>query len=194
MKRMNFVGPAGFVAFLAVVSLSGAGLVGCDDDDDTQQTGTLTENEVLGVMLAANTGEISAGELALMRAIQSQVRDYAQRMVTEHTAANIRANTLAQTANLREADSAPRQMLQAETARVLAQLQPFSGTEFDRAYMESQVLMHDMVLRLIDDELLPSARNASLRGELTTMRASVAEHLMEARRLLGIDGGVDGGR
>ena len=57
--------------------------------------------------------------------------------------------------------------------------------------------MHADVLVVIDEVLLPSVQDATLRQELQTSRGEVSMHLDHARMLvqgLGADGGtVDGG-
>ena len=54
----------------------------------------------------------------------------------------------------------------------------------DRAYMMSQVMVHRKVLKSIDEQLLPSASNAELKGMLQQTRNSVNMHLQMAEQLL----------
>ena len=55
--------------------------------------------------------------------------------------------------------------------------------EFDRAYVESQLKMHQDVLDTIENELLPAAQNDEIRQLLETMREDVETHLAEAQAL-----------
>lgn len=49
--------------------------------------------------------------------------------------------------------------------------------------------MHTRALTLLDDTLIPSARNAEFRAFLQTVRASVQQHLTRARQIQS-DGGA----
>src|SRR5690606_36168776 len=55
-----------------------------------------TINHLAGMTLAANDAEIQTSQLAQQRASSTAVREFAQRMVTEHTQARDRGRTLYQ--------------------------------------------------------------------------------------------------
>jgi putative membrane protein len=103
-------------------------------------------------------------------------------MVTEHGAALATGSTLAQEIGL---TSNPISVdLQMESATIVAQLQAAPEAEFDELYIASQVAVHQQVLGLLDEELIPQADNEELSEYLDTIRASVAAHLEEAEDLL----------
>lgn len=143
----------------------------------------LGEPEVLGVVLAANTGEVTQGTLAQTSAVDPAVRTFADEMVTDHTAANTRVNALAQQLALTPTPSPVSAQLDNESAAVMAALQPLTGAAFDRAYIDAQVTGHTNVLSLIDTVLLPSATTPALAQELQVMRQEVSAHLDEARAI-----------
>jgi putative membrane protein len=156
----------------------------------------LTDTEVAGVMLEANTGEVGAGQVAATRAAAMPVQDFAQRMINEHSAANRSLSMLLDQQSITPADSPVRRMLGATAHDAVDMLWATPAGSFDRVYMQSQVDMHTMVLTLVDTVLLPSVTNAALRGAVMEMRATVVMHLADARALLASgfgDGGVDGG-
>ncbi len=49
--------------------------------------------------------------------------------------------------------------------------------------MESQEMMHQQVLALIDGALLPSAKNADLKTLITNLRPVIEGHLQQARQI-----------
>ena len=65
----------------------------------------------------------------------------------------------------------------------LESLSAKSGADFDRAYVESQIVGHQDLLESIESHLLPQARAASVRQLLESMRQKVEEHLEQAREL-----------
>jgi putative membrane protein len=153
----------------------------------------LNDNQIAAVAMAANTGEIEEGQFAEPRATNTAVRDFAMRMVTEHTASNMQLATVVQQQDLMPAPSATSQQLMTESANTIAMLQGLSGTAFDQAYIASQVTGHQQVLTLIDTTLIPQAQNAELRAFLETMRATVAAHLAAAEQIQATIGTPDAG-
>jgi putative membrane protein len=154
----------------------------------------LTDSEAAGVMMEANSGEVMIGNLATTKAMNAQVMAFAQQMVTEHTMANNRLMMLLQSdAGITAASSSTRQMLAMMAQMTLTQLSGLTGAAFDSAYISSQVTMHQQVLTLLDQVLIPSAQNAALKTELMSARATVMMHLTAAQTLAAMVGGADGG-
>lgn len=73
--------------------------------------------------------EVNAGRLAMQRASNPQVRNFAQQMVNEHTLVNQEVLRLAGTRNV-TIPTAPN----AEQAALIEKLSSLSGAEFDREY------------------------------------------------------------
>jgi putative membrane protein len=178
---------------------------GCSDDDDnttnntttdtgtgtTTDTGTgtdsttaaLTDADIGAIVSALNMGEIEQGNLAKDKAVRGSVKKFAEMMVTEHTAAQMRATALLTRLGITPTENATSTMVKMEATTVLNNLKTLSGSAFDSAYVDSQVTMHQRALDIMDMQLLPNAKNAELKAELTTARASVAMHLNEAKML-----------
>jgi putative membrane protein len=160
----------------------------------------LSDPEVAGVIIEANTGEAGAGQVATARASAPAVLTFAQRMIDEHSAANRRLTMLVDQLSITPSDSAIRRMLGMQAHEAVDMLWAAPASAFDRMYMQGQVDMHMMVLDLIDSVLLPSATNAMLKMEVMTMRMAVVTHLADARSVLaglnadgGANGSADGG-
>lgn len=144
----------------------------------------LSNTQVVQVLTVANQGEVAAGQLALAGAQMASVKTFAQAMVTEHSAANTQVLGVVATKHIAPEPSPVSEMLQAEATKTLATLSQTPAARFDRVYMESQVMMHQEVLALIDSTLLPSSTDADLTALLTTLRAAVATHLMQAEAIV----------
>jgi putative membrane protein len=142
--------------------------------------GAMADADVAAVAHAANLDEIQTSQVALQRSQNAQVRQFAEQMIAEHTAA----------------DREMRQMLQAKgmavqpnpaavqaTATTVANLGRRTGLDFDRAYMAHQVRAHRWTLASLDRTLIPSTRDPELKAFLTTrVRPAVAMHLEMAER------------
>lgn len=180
-----------------MVGLSAGLIVGCartDEAEDAavQDTAALTpppaqsgpgDAEIAHIVVTANTIDINAGNLAKEKAQNTEVRGYADKMVTEHTGSNQQASDLAQRLNVTPADNATSQSLTSAATTTLETLRTRSGAEFDRAYIDNEVAFHQQVLDAIDQTLIPSAQNAELKTLLQQTRPVIAGHLDMAKRI-----------
>jgi putative membrane protein len=67
--------------------------------------------------------------------------------------------------------------------QTVSALNTYSGVDFDRQYINSQVDIHQWLLNTLDNTLIPSANNRQLRDFLKTQRTAVATHLDRARQI-----------
>lgn len=144
----------------------------------------LSDAQVLHVMDTANTGEVAEAQIAADRAQSTAVRNFAQMMIANHSAAKDKGNTLAASTQLTPADNPVSQALRVETDAVTARLNAASSADFDRIYMDTQVTAHQKVLALVNANLLPSAQRAEIDALLSEMRTQVAAHLTQAQSIL----------
>ena len=86
--------------------------------------------------------EIRLGQLALQKATDSDVRSFAQQMVDDHTQLNNQISTLAQQRNLTLPTDLP-----ADKQQEISELSALSGSDFDRAYMDKNVVAHALAVR-----------------------------------------------
>jgi putative membrane protein len=175
---------------------TGGGGAGGAVDAGADANDVVSDGEIVGILHAANTGEVLQAQLAEMRAMNPAVRTFAAHMNQEHSLADSRLMALSADAgpdaHLSPVDTGVSQALTMTAMQKLQVLQTLFGAAFDRQYMTDQVEMHTEVLNLIDEHLLPSAMDGTLRMLVTMMRESVAAHLAEARNILqmvSVDGG-----
>ena len=141
-----------------------------------------TDAQIFGMLSAANTGEIASGKLAQTRATNAQVRAFARRMVTEHTAMEKQGNDLAKRINVTPA-MPPDSALITDVNDDIEDLQRKErGADWDEEYMEKQIDAHQKTLDLID-RANNATQNAEIRQMLQQARPKVQTHLEEARRL-----------
>jgi putative membrane protein len=140
----------------------------------------LSDAEVLGVVLTANDGEVQMADQALKKAKSKDVKDFAAMMKTHHTQGMTKTKGVATKTKMTTTDSDLSSFLKSDTEKTIKDLKDKEGTDFDKAYMDSQVAAHKAVLAAIDNRLVPSAQNADVKSLLTETRKIVAEHITKA--------------
>jgi putative membrane protein len=143
----------------------------------------LTDPQVVGVVMAADDVEIQAAQQAQSMATDARVKSFAQRMITDHTAANKQVQELAASLNLTPASSGTSDALMQQGQHDATQLSGLSGAAYDKAYIDSQVTAHQQVINTADTQLVPAAQNPDLKTLLQSMRPTLQEHLDSAQAI-----------
>jgi putative membrane protein len=167
----------------APVFLCAVVLAACSMNTTTMPN-AVPDSDIAGIVRTANQGEVDQGNAALGKASSSEVRAFAQMMVTDHTNALQAANSLFTSRNITPADNDTTRTLQQGSQQTISNLSTYSGAAFDRAYMQAMVDAHQWLLNTMDSTLIPSAHDRQLRDLLTTQRAAVSTHLDRARAIL----------
>lgn len=132
-----------------------------------QAAGGLLTPTFVASVAAGNLFEIESGKLALDRTKSDRVKAFADRMIEDHGAANLKFKQAVSAANL----TAPPEKLDAQHQAVFDDLKARDAGTFDKAYIDAQYKAHvetiDLFksyvrggdhwrLRQFADELLPT--------------------------------------
>ena len=143
----------------------------------------LTEAHVTQIMKVANEGEIDAGKLAKKRANNDQVKAFAKKMVDEHEKNEKEVKQVAKKADIGMDNNDAAKQLKEHVKTTIKDLKDKKDAEFDRAYIASQVDMHQSLLNQIENQLLAAAKTPALKEYLTKTRDHVKMHLDEAKSI-----------
>ncbi len=115
--------------------------------------------------------EVQAGQIAEQKGEDDKVKDFGQKMVTDHTANNARLMSIAQAKGLTLPTT-----LDAKDQAMLDKMQGLSGEKFDKAYLKSQVSGHEKMLKLMQMEA-KTGKDDDLKGFAAATAPIVQEHL-----------------
>lgn len=167
--KINYAALGGFLGLaLAVSSAQAAGP---------------TDPQIAAIVVTANQVDIDAGKLALSKAKSPDVKTFAQLMITDHSGVNKSAVELVTKLHVTPETNPTSQSLQKGGDDNLAALKKLSGSAFDRAYVDHEVVYHQAVLDAIDTTLIPNAQNAELKALLIKVRPAFVAHLDHAKHL-----------
>lgn len=144
----------------------------------------LTDDEIASVVAAANVNEINAGKLAVSNAYKDKVKAFAQKMVEDHRNMDQQAGQLAVKLKLNPTPSKLSDSVKAQGNEMMESLKIApKGPIFDKEFVGGQVMAHEQVLNLFNNELIPNARNQELKQLLEKSASKIESHLEQARRL-----------
>lgn len=145
------------------------------------QSSQVSDAQIAAIVLAANSVDSAAGEMAREKGQNAKVKEFGQRMVTDHGGVNKQAVALAGRLHLTpEENNTSRQLTQGGQQN-RQHLNELSADQFDKAYINNEVEYHQTVLQAIDNTLIPNAQNADLKALLQQVRPAVAAHLQMAQ-------------
>jgi len=127
-----------------------------------------------------NMAEVQLGTLATQKATADPVKQFAQRMVTDHGKAQQELMNLAK----ENSWTAPAEVSE-EQKKAAEQISAQSGEAFDKAYMAYMVSDHAMAAKVYEGAA-QTCQNEALKGYATRTLPVVQEHLKQAREISGI--------
>ncbi len=158
---------------LAILAASAAWAAGAGPNDA----------QIAAIVVAANQVDIDAGKFAQSRAQSQEVKEFAGRMVTDHTGVNKSATELVQKLHVTPESNPTSDSLERQGEENLAALRKLSGSALDKAYIDHEVAYHQSVLDAVDKTLIPNAHNAELKALLVKVRPAFVDHLQHAKHL-----------
>jgi Predicted outer membrane protein len=139
--------------------------------------------QIASIVVTANQVDIDAGKLALAKSRNAEVKAFAQRMITDHSAVIKAGGDLLAKLNVTPEDNPTSESLKSDGDKNLAHLKTLKDGAFDKAYMDREVEYHTQVIDALDKTLIPSTTNAEFKALLVKARPTFVAHLEEAKRL-----------
>ena len=147
------------------------------------ETTQVTDPQIAAIVVTANQVDIAAGELARAKGQSKDVKDFAQRMITDHSGVNKSATELVQKLHVTPESNPTSESLKRGGDENLAALKKLRGSAFDKGYIEHEVAYHQSVIDALDKTLIPSAQNTELKALLVKVHPAFVAHLESAKQI-----------
>ncbi len=144
MRSDTRVGKHWSLALVVATAMSWCSLAGAAD---SMTNGDTSPQDVLSKIHTTNQNEIQMAKLAMQKAQSPEVKQFAQQMIKDHTAADQKVVKLAKQEHL----TLGKYPLTAAQQGTMDKLMSTSGTEFDKAYMEANRVGHDKAITMLKD-------------------------------------------
>ena len=180
-------------AAAAIVALLACGIVvapahAADADKSAQASmGSVTPQEFATQAAEGGLAEVQLSQLAQKQANSAEVRQFADRMVTDHGAANTELMAIAKQKNMTLPKSP-----NAEHQATMKSLQAKKGADFDAAYMAAMKKDHVKSIALFQAATSPSFADSELKAFATKTLPVIQEHHTMIGHTEGKSGGSAG--
>lgn len=138
---------------------------------------TVSDANIAAIVTVADGLDIEYGKIALKRSKNKQVREFAQRMVTDHTAVQAAVAALAAKLGLKPEENDTSRGLATGGVEVKAKLNSLKGRAFDKYYIDNEVAYHTLVVGAAESILIANAQNAELKAALVNTLPLFKRHL-----------------
>jgi putative membrane protein len=138
-----------------------------------------SDRKALIEMAQSNMAEIATGKLALSKAVNPEIKAYAQRMVDEHSKTLAEVQTLAQAKGV----ELPKELNVKFKAKG-AMLEALKGDIFDRTYMKQSGRRDHRVTHEQLRDNMDKIKDPDIKALAMKMRPVVEQHLLAADELI----------
>jgi len=121
--------------------------------------------------------EVELGQIAAQKATDPQVKEFAKRMVDDHSKANDKLKQVASTKNLPLPNDLP-----SDAKREADKLNELSGTQFDKEYMKDMLSDHKKDVSLFRSTA-KSAKDSDVKQFASETLPTLEQHLQMAQTI-----------
>ncbi len=136
-----------------------------------------TPPAILSQMNVSNTMEIQLSRMASKQATSPAVKRIATLLVTDHSKNRKEVTALAKKLNVSLTPAAGGSVTGSDSAAMPADLQGASGAEFDRAFVQHQIQLHENNIQKIQNQLLPAVQEPQIKAYLQKTLKEMQGHL-----------------
>lgn len=147
-------------------------------DDTAMEDERVDASDFMTKSASSSMMEIEASKLAQQRATNPQVKEFANMMVKDHTAANTELRKLATSKNITLPDS-----MSNDHMDHIRDLREKRGADFDRAYMDRMVSAHDDDVSRFEDIAEDDDYEADVRQFATSKLPTLRQHHERAKQI-----------
>jgi len=145
---------------------------------------SLTDPQIAHAAYRADELDIAYARIALEKSKNPEVRQFAELMIKDHTAANEAALALVKKLGVTPQDNPFSQTLAKNSEAKKAELRGLSGAAFDRAYAQNEHGYHDVVVKTVAEQWIPTIQNAEFRKFMTDANEIFKVHLQHAQHMV----------
>lgn len=145
-----------------------------------QKSPKLSDAEIASVAVVANQIDVNYAEIAKKKSKNGDVLNFAQTMISDHTAVINQAVALVKKLGVTPKDNAVGQQLLKDAEKTKKTLNSKSAKSFDKAYIDNEVAYHKAVIAAVEGRLIPEADNKELKGLLQNIVPALKTHLEHA--------------
>jgi putative membrane protein len=139
--------------------------------DNNQQLQSMADQSFVRKALEGGAAEVQLGQLAQQKAQSSDVKQFGQKMVEDHTQLNDQMKPLAKRLNVKQPSGVSK-----KDRDLIARLEGLSGDQFDQAYIQAMVKDHKQDLSEFKDEA-QATQNPSIKQAAQQGAQVIAQHL-----------------
>jgi len=143
----------------------------------------LTDAKIVEIMKVANEGEVDLAKTAKSKAENKDVKEFAKKMIDEHKKNEKEVKEAAKKAKVKHEDSAQSKDIEKTAKAKRDELKKLKGKEFDKAYIDQQISMHQQLLDDLNTKLIPAAQSPDVKSYLEATKTHVQEHLSRAQAI-----------
>jgi putative membrane protein len=138
---------------------------------------TVSDANIAAIVTVADGLDIDYGKIALKKSKNKQVKEFAQRMVTDHTAVQAAVAALVAKLGLKPEENDTSKGLATGGIDVKTKLNSLKGKAFDKYYIDNEVAYHEVVVNATENILIANAQNAELKEALINTLPLFKRHL-----------------
>lgn len=141
-----------------------------------------TSADSLVWLMAVDQNEINTSKVAMKKATNPTVKNYANMMIKQHSQNLSQTRSLAKKLKIKTKDTTDATDVKEAGKKEVDNLKTLSGKDFDKSYIDTMVTDHSDALSKLDS-FIGDDKNAKVEAHLKSTREAVQHHLDEGKKI-----------
>lgn len=180
---MNYISKNRFLTVALLLTAGIAATAGRALTASAAEHDEMTDANIAAIVSVAGKLDIAYGTIAVSKSKNAKIREFAERMITDHSAVQRGAEELLKKLGVTPVENDTSRGLAENGEKVKARLKSLKGAEFDRFYIDNEVAYHELVVNAVENVLIKNAKNAELKATLESVLPLFVRHLEHARMI-----------
>ena len=143
----------------------------------------LTDGQIVELVKTANEAEIDLGKLGKSKAEHKDVKEFSNHMIDAHKKNEKKGKDAAKSAKVKAVESAESKAIKDNAKSKISDLKKLKGKDFDKAFVDAQITMHQTLLDDLNNKFIPAAQATEVKAHLEATKGEVEAHLTQAQKL-----------
>lgn len=154
-----------------------------EGDEAAPSEAALRTGQIVHALDVIDADQIAQARVAVWRANEPRVREFAQRVMAQHEQSKRQTIELSRkTGDIPELSTVSGQ-LEAGGAALVQRLERATSVRVDATYLQTEIARHTTLLRVLREQLLPSVTDTALAARLGAEQRVLQDELSEAQKL-----------
>jgi len=142
-----------------------------------------SDGEIATILVITNQNEINSAKLATKNSKNAEIHRFASNMIKDHASNKGSSLLIVESSNIQMHETSKSDQIKQDGTEKITKLDKLKDKDFDKAYIQEQLITYQKILRDLDHQLIPSSTDKKLKALLQETKELTLQHNEMAKKV-----------